>query len=251
MALVDLSAPISPDPRGVPGPASDRDRVLRPRRGSRRDRGLFGVRPGAASRRRGLGRGDVHAVRHPQLDPRRCSVALQLDDRGRARADDRRAAAGVVLRARASSSTSTDRADGEVLSADDVAERVPREPVERDIVLVHTGRDEFIDRARLHRPRARGQRRGDAVAVRARRAGDGDRRLGLGRAAAHAGRAREATGEPGSSGPPTSADLPYSQIERLVNLGSLPPEGFQVACFPLRLVGGSAAPARVVAILPD
>ena len=47
------------------------------------------------------------------------------------------------------------------------------------------------------------------------------------------------------------ADLPYSQIERLVNLGDLPPTGFTVACFPLRIVGGSAAPARVVAIVPD
>ena len=45
------------------------------------------------------------------------------------------------------------------------------------------------------------------------------------------------------------ADLPYSQIERLVNLDQLPPTGFKVACFPLRLVRGSAAPARVVAIL--
>jgi kynurenine formamidase len=47
------------------------------------------------------------------------------------------------------------------------------------------------------------------------------------------------------------ADLPYSQIERLVNLDQLPATGFKVACFPLRLVGGSAAPARVVAILAD
>jgi kynurenine formamidase len=45
------------------------------------------------------------------------------------------------------------------------------------------------------------------------------------------------------------ADLPYSQIERLVNLGQLPPTGFKVACFPLRIAGASAAPARVVAIL--
>ena len=44
------------------------------------------------------------------------------------------------------------------------------------------------------------------------------------------------------------ADLPYSQIERLVNLSALPPTGFQVACFPLRIAGASAAPARVVAI---
>jgi kynurenine formamidase len=47
------------------------------------------------------------------------------------------------------------------------------------------------------------------------------------------------------------ADLPYSQIERLVNLDQLPATGFKVACFPLRIVGGSAAPARVVAILDD
>jgi kynurenine formamidase len=46
------------------------------------------------------------------------------------------------------------------------------------------------------------------------------------------------------------ADLPYCQIERLCNLGALPPHGFTVACFPLRIRGGSAAPARVVAILP-
>jgi kynurenine formamidase len=47
------------------------------------------------------------------------------------------------------------------------------------------------------------------------------------------------------------ADLPYCQIERLVNLGGLPPFGFKVACFPLKIKGGSAGPARAVAILPD
>jgi kynurenine formamidase len=46
------------------------------------------------------------------------------------------------------------------------------------------------------------------------------------------------------------ADLEYSQIERLANLDALPPLGFRVACFPLRIERGSAAPARVVAILP-
>jgi kynurenine formamidase len=45
------------------------------------------------------------------------------------------------------------------------------------------------------------------------------------------------------------ADLAYSQIERLFNLAALPTTGFTVACFPLRIVGASAAPARVVAIL--
>jgi kynurenine formamidase len=47
------------------------------------------------------------------------------------------------------------------------------------------------------------------------------------------------------------ADLPYSQIERLCNLGELPATGFQIACFPLRIAGASAAPARVVALLDD
>jgi kynurenine formamidase len=36
-----------------------------------------------------------------------------------------------------------------------------------------------------------------------------------------------------------------------VNLDQLPATGFKVACFPLRIVGGSGAPARVVAIVPD
>jgi kynurenine formamidase len=43
--------------------------------------------------------------------------------------------------------------------------------------------------------------------------------------------------------------LRYSQIERLFGLDQLPPRGFTVACFPLRLARASAAPARVVAIL--
>ena len=37
-------------------------------------------------------------------------------------------------------------------------------------------------------------------------------------------------------------------MEQLVNLDKLPYEGFKVAVFPLKIVGASAAPARVVAI---
>ncbi|HMJ34190.1 MAG TPA: cyclase family protein [Baekduia sp.] len=47
------------------------------------------------------------------------------------------------------------------------------------------------------------------------------------------------------------ADLEYCQIERLCALDQLPPSGFQVSVFPLRIVGGSAAPARAVAIVED
>jgi len=42
---------------------------------------------------------------------------------------------------------------------------------------------------------------------------------------------------------------PYWHMEQLTNLGALPPQGFEVAVFPLRIVGASAAPARVEAIL--
>ena len=41
----------------------------------------------------------------------------------------------------------------------------------------------------------------------------------------------------------------YCHIEQLVNLNALPVTGFKVAVFPLKIVGASAAPARVVAII--
>ncbi len=60
-----------------------------------------------------------------------------------------------------------------------------------------------------------------------------------------------ATGKPGVFWAAHQVDLPYAQIERLVNLGALPPHGFKVSCFPLKIKGGSAGPARIVAILPE
>ena len=41
---------------------------------------------------------------------------------------------------------------------------------------------------------------------------------------------------------------PYWHMEQLTNLGALPPHGFEVAVLPLKIVGASAAPARVVAL---
>jgi len=47
-------------------------------------------------------------------------------------------------------------------------------------------------------------------------------------------------------------DKEYSHIEKLANLDKLPkPFGFKVACFPVKLTGGSAGWCRVVAILED
>ena len=43
-------------------------------------------------------------------------------------------------------------------------------------------------------------------------------------------------------------DKEYLHMEQLTNLASLPPSGFKVAVFPLKIKGASAAPARVVAI---
>lgn len=40
----------------------------------------------------------------------------------------------------------------------------------------------------------------------------------------------------------------YCHMEQLVNLDTLPYTGFKVAVFPLKIVGASAAPARVVAM---
>jgi kynurenine formamidase len=46
-------------------------------------------------------------------------------------------------------------------------------------------------------------------------------------------------------------DKEYCQLERLTNLDQLPPSGFKVCCFPLKVQGGSAGPARVVAMVAD
>jgi len=61
----------------------------------------------------------------------------------------------------------------------------------------------------------------------------------------------KASGERGVFWAAHQADLAYAQIERLFNLRELPPTGFTVSCFPLKVVGGSAGPTRAVAILGD
>ena len=46
-------------------------------------------------------------------------------------------------------------------------------------------------------------------------------------------------------------DHEYCHMEQLTNLDALPTTGFKVSAFPLKIKGGSAAPARVVAITED
>jgi kynurenine formamidase len=151
---------------------------------------------------------------------------------------------GVVIDA-------TDRADGEALSAADVQERLPRALEALDIILVRTGRDEFYDQPDYIA-------RGPGVSAEATRwlYEQGIRVMGIdawGWDAPLHMQAEQAKADGGSGvfWAAHQVDLAYSQIERLFNLGSLPDQGFQVTCFPLRIEGGSAAPARVVAILPE
>jgi kynurenine formamidase len=148
----------------------------------------------------------------------------------------------------------TAKEDGDAVTAAEVEAELGRighelEPL--DIVLVRTGRDEFYAAPDY-------MARGPGVTAEATEwmfdrgvrvmgidAWGWDRPLWM--------QAQEAVekDEPGIFWAAHQADLPYSQIERLYNLAALPPTGFQVACFPLRIVGASAAPARVVGFVPD
>jgi kynurenine formamidase len=145
-----------------------------------------------------------------------------------------------------------ERADGETIEVPDLEAALAKtghQLAERDIVLIRTGRDAFYHELDY-------MARGPGVSAQATHwlydrgirvmgidAWGWDRPLHL--------QAQEAlaTGKPGIFWAAHQADLAYSQIERLANLDRLPPTGFRVACFPLRLVGASAAPARVVAIV--
>jgi kynurenine formamidase len=50
----------------------------------------------------------------------------------------------------------------------------------------------------------------------------------------------------------TGIEKEYCHIEKLANLDRLPgPFGFKVACFPIKITGGSAGWARVVAIIEE
>jgi kynurenine formamidase len=250
MKLIDLSAPIHPDPEEYPEPLRTEITYSDHAEGATAIETLFGV--GAELLRDGEGwavetftRFGTHNSTHVDAPWHYNSTiggerAQTIDELPL----DWFLAPGLVVDA-------TDRPDGQALSAADMEERVPRPPAERDIVLVHTGRDAYIDDADYIA-------RGPGVTAEATRwlFERGVRMMGIDAWGwdeplhMQAERAKQ-SGERGVFWAAHQCDLPYSQIERLVNLDKLPLQGFEVACFPLRLVGGSAAPARVVAILRD
>jgi kynurenine formamidase len=146
----------------------------------------------------------------------------------------------------------TAKPDGDAIRADELEAELARvnhalQPL--DIVLIHSGRDEFYGR-----PEYMGVGPGvtaeatqwlydRGVRVMGIDAWGWDRPLWM--QAEDAKRERR----PGIFWAAHQAGLAYSQIERLVNLAALPATGFTVSCFPLRIAGASGAPARVVAIV--
>ena len=148
----------------------------------------------------------------------------------------------------------TDRADGEAIDAPDVQaalKATAHDLIPGEIVFMHTGRDayyghaDYIDRGPGVTAAATRWLHDRGVRVMGIDAWGWDRPLRM-----QAAEALERD-EAGIFWEAHQADLDYCQIERLVNLAALPATGFTVACFPLRLVRASAAPARVVAILED
>jgi kynurenine formamidase len=251
MRIVDLSAPICPSPSELPEPLRTEIEFSDHAAGAAAIEAMFGV--GRELLRDGEGwaletflRFGTHNSTHVDAPYHYNS---RIGGRPAARIDelplDWFFRPGVVL-------DFQDREDGQLIEADDVQEALGKaghELAERDIVLVHTGRDAFYGEPDY-------MARGPGVSAQATRwlydrgvrvmgidAWGWDRPLHL--------QAQEAlaAGRPGIFWAAHQADLAYSQIERLANLDELPPTGLMVACFPLRLVGASAAPARVVAIL--
>jgi kynurenine formamidase len=145
-----------------------------------------------------------------------------------------------------------ERADGEAVDARDLQpalEDAGHALQERDIVLIRTDRDKFYEE-----PDYMGRGPGVTAAATQWLYNRGVRVMGIdawGWDRPLYMQAAEAlsSGEPGVFWAAHQCGLAYSQIERLANLDQLPPTGFTVACFPLKLVGASGAPARVVAIL--
>jgi kynurenine formamidase len=250
MKLVDLSAPIRQDPEEWPDLLRTDIKFETHAEGAEAIKSVFGVGPELL--RDGEGwttetflRFGTHNSTHVDA-PWHYNSTIRGE---RAKTIDQLPlewfyAPGVVIDA-------TDREDGQALTADEIRRRAPRELDPLDIVLVRTARDEFYGEPDY-------MVRGPGVSAEATRwlHEQGVRVMGidawgwdppLWMQAQEANEKREA----GIFWAAHQVDLEYSQIERLCNLGELPDEGFQVACFPLRIEGGSAAPARVVAILPD
>jgi kynurenine formamidase len=147
----------------------------------------------------------------------------------------------------------TAKADGDAMTVEDARaalESAGHELSAGDIVLVRTGRDQFYGR-----PEYMGLGCGVSAEATVWLCDQGIRVMGIdawGWDAPLWMEAEQALArrEPGIFWAAHQVGRAYCQIERLVGLSALPATGFTVACFPLKIKGAGAGPARVVAILP-
>lgn len=251
MRFVDLSAPIEPSPPDMPEPLRIEMAYSDHAAGAQAAEALFGVPPRLL--RDGEGWATEEFTRLGTHDSTHVDAPWHYNST----VDGARAATidelplewfhgpGVVLDV-------TAKADGDAMTAEQAQaelERIGHDLAPGDIVLVRTGRDEFygqpdyIARGPGVTPEATRWLFERGVRVMGVDAWGWDGPLHL---QAKAARERDATGVFWAA---HQCGLPYCQIERLVNLAALPDHGFTVSCFPLKVVGGSAGPARVVAMV--
>jgi kynurenine formamidase len=250
--IVDLSAPIQPSPPGTPDFQRTSIEYRDHAAGAAEIQALYGVPARLLRDGEGWAREVVtfgtHNATHVDAPYHYNSV---VNGRRAATIDEllleQFVGPGVVV-------DFTEREDGDAIGVAAMIQAVDatgHQLAPGDIVLVRTGRDRFYGRADYID-------RGPGVTAEATRwlfewgirvmgidAWGWDRPLRL-----EAADALEQDA-PGVFWSAHQVDLPYSQIERLVNLGELPADGFTVSCLPLRLVGASGAPARVVAIFDE
>ncbi|MDX6650317.1 MAG: hypothetical protein QOJ97_2268 [Solirubrobacteraceae bacterium] len=252
MRFVDLSAPIQPSPPETPGPLRTEIAFSGHEAGAQQIESMLGVparllRDGEGWATEEFTRFGTHNSTHVDA-PWHYNSTIRGE---RAQTIDELPlewfhGPGVVL-------DLAGREDGDAISSSDAQAALTaagHDLQPGDIVLVHTGRDAFYGEPDYIA-------RGPGVTAEATRWlwEEGVRVMGIDAwgwdAPLHlqAAEANERD-EPGVFWAAHQADLPYSQIERLVNLAELPPTGFTISCFPLRIVGASAAPARVVAMVP-
>jgi kynurenine formamidase len=252
MRIVDLSAPIKPDPPSVPSFQRTEIEYLDHAAGAAEIESLFGVTPDLLRDGEGWTRETLtlgtHNSTHVDAPWHYNST---IEGKSAETIDELPLewffGPGVVLDFR-------DREDGEAIAAADLPaafEAAGHELAAGDIVLVRSGRDAFygqpdyIARGPGVTAEATHWLHDRGVRVMGIDAWGWDRPLD--RQAAEAVR-DQATGVFWVA---HQTDLRYSQIERLVGLDRIPSTGFKVSCFPLPIEGASAAPARVVAILDE
>jgi kynurenine formamidase len=250
MKLIDLSAPIRPSVPAVPHPFRTDIDVVDHKGGAEDIERMFGVGAGLLRDGEGWAIETLHLGTHnaTHVDaPWHYNSTIGGE---RAATIDELPlewflAPGVVL-------DFSERADGDAITPADLTAALAdagHELQPLDIVLVRTGRDELYGT-----PEYLTAGPGVSAPATLWLYEQGVRVMGIdawGWDAPLPMQAQEALrrGEPGIFWAAHQAGVAYSQIERLVNLAALPPTGFTVSAFPLPVAGGSAGPARVVAMV--